>query len=133
MVASCYNHASQSCPPEDGLRAKTKPGHCRRIAAGAFLALVFLHGQAEGLCFFALVHVATEHGARLRRGRGGRDHVFVAVVRHEVEHLHVVVFRFFFLQLEANLVVQVVAAVTTGRAMTFAALLRSWGRCGLVL
>jgi hypothetical protein len=40
------NHPSQSCPPEDGLRAKTKPGHRRRIAAGAFLALVLLHGQA---------------------------------------------------------------------------------------
>jgi len=84
------------------------------------------------LCFFALVKVATEHGARLRRGRGRRGHVFVAVVGDEIEHLHVVVLFRFFLKLEAYLVVEIVAAVTACRAVTLAAS-RCRGRLLLLL
>ena len=73
------------------------------------------------MCFFALVKIATEHGARLRRGRGRRGHVFVAVVGDEIEHLHVVVVFRFFLKLEAYLVVEIVAAVTACGAVTLAA------------
>ena len=82
------------------------------------------------MCFFALIKVATEHGARLRRGRGRRGHVFVAVVRDEIEHLHVIVVFCFFLKLEAYLIVKIVATVTAGRAMTLTA---SWCRGRLLL